>query len=75
MSMNTQAVAVVNEAFARRNLGGASPIGEQNKGIHGHRENGKFVDDCVPGARIRRGCVSFTGLLLVKGTAEGTRPR
>jgi putative ABC transport system permease protein len=46
--VHTQAVAVVNEAFAKRNLGGANPIGEQIKGIHGHMENGKFVDDNVP---------------------------
>jgi putative ABC transport system permease protein len=45
--MNTQAVAVVNEAFAKRNLGGASPIGEQIKGFHGHRENGKYVPDLI----------------------------
>jgi putative ABC transport system permease protein len=45
--MNTQPVGVVNEAFARRNLGGASPIGEQIKGLHGHREGNTFVDDYV----------------------------
>ena len=38
------AVGVVNEAFAKRSLGGASPIGEQIKSLHGHIENGKFVD-------------------------------
>jgi putative ABC transport system permease protein len=46
--MNAQRVAVVNEAFARRNLGGASALGEQLKGISGHRENGKFIEDLVP---------------------------
>ena len=46
--MNVQRVAVANEAFAKRNLGGASPIGEQLKGFGGHRENGKFVEDYVP---------------------------
>jgi putative ABC transport system permease protein len=45
--MQTQPVGVVNEAFARRNLGGASPIGEQIKGVHGHREGDKFVADYV----------------------------
>ena len=45
--MNTQPVAVVNEAFARRNLGGASPIGEQIKGFHSHRENGKNIADLI----------------------------
>ena len=45
--MSTQPVGVVNEAFARRNLGGASPIGEQIKGLHGRREGNKFVDDYV----------------------------
>jgi putative ABC transport system permease protein len=45
--IHTQPVGVVNEAFARRNLGGASPIGEQIKGLHGHREGNKFVDDYV----------------------------
>ena len=44
---HSQPVGVVNEAFAKRNLGGASPIGEQIKGVHGHREDGKFVDDYV----------------------------
>ena len=44
---NTQPVAVVNEAFAKRNLGGANPIGEQIKGFHGHRENGKYVPDLI----------------------------
>jgi putative ABC transport system permease protein len=45
--MNTQPVAVVNEAFAKRNLGGKSPIGEQIKGFHGHLENGKYVGDLI----------------------------
>ena len=45
--MNTQPVAVVNEAFARRNLGGKSPINEQIKGFHGHVEHGKFVGDLI----------------------------
>jgi predicted permease len=45
--VHTQPVGVVNEAFARRNLGGASPIGEQIKGLHGHRDGNKFVDDYV----------------------------
>jgi len=45
--MHTQPVGVVNEAFAKRNLGGASPIGEQIKGLHGHREGNTFVDDYV----------------------------
>lgn len=45
--MNTQPVAVVNDAFAKRNLGGASPIGEQIKGFHGHLENGKYVGDLI----------------------------
>jgi putative ABC transport system permease protein len=45
--IHTQPVGVVNEAFAKRNLGGASPIGEQILGLHGHSENGKFVDDYV----------------------------
>jgi putative ABC transport system permease protein len=45
--MHTQIVGVVNEAFAKRNLGGASPIGEQIKGVHAHREGDKFVDDYV----------------------------
>ena len=45
--MHTQPVGVVNEAFAKRNLGGASPIGEQIKSLHGHVEAGKFVDDYV----------------------------
>jgi putative ABC transport system permease protein len=40
-------VAVVNQAFARRNLGGASPIGERVKGLHGHVEGGRFVPDEV----------------------------
>jgi putative ABC transport system permease protein len=45
--MSTQPVAVVNEAFAKRTLGGASPIGEEIKGIHSHVENGKVVKDVV----------------------------
>ncbi len=45
--MHTEIVGVVNEAFAKRNLGGASPIGEQIKGVHAHREGDKFVDDYV----------------------------
>src|SRR3954468_4958919 len=45
--IHTQPVGVVNEAFARRNLGGANPIGEQIKGLHGHREGTTFVDDYV----------------------------
>ncbi|HEY2431615.1 MAG TPA: ADOP family duplicated permease [Vicinamibacterales bacterium] len=44
---HSQIIGVVNEAFARRNLGGASPIGEQIKGLHGHREGNGFVDDYV----------------------------
>jgi hypothetical protein len=44
---HTQPVGVVNEAFARRNLGGASPIGEQIRRLHGHRDGNKFVDDYV----------------------------
>ena len=43
-----QAVVMVNEAFAKRNFGAASPIGERIKSLHGHTENGKFVDDLVP---------------------------
>ena len=46
--MNAQPVAVVNEAFAKRNLGGASAIGEQIKGMSSHIENGKRVEDLVP---------------------------
>jgi putative ABC transport system permease protein len=46
--MTAQAVAVVNEAFAKRNFGGASAIGEQFTGMRGHRDNGKFIDDPVP---------------------------
>lgn len=46
-NVHTQPVGVVNEAFAKRNLGGASPIGELIKGVHGHREGDKFVDDYV----------------------------
>lgn len=45
--MRAQAVGVVNESFVKRNLGGASPIGEQIKGLHGHREGDKFVDEYV----------------------------
>ncbi len=45
--VHTQPVGVVNEAFARRNLGGASPIGEQIKGLHGHRDGNRFIDDYV----------------------------
>jgi putative ABC transport system permease protein len=45
--IHAQAIAVANEAFARRNLGGASPVGEQIKSMRGHMENGKFVDDFV----------------------------
>ncbi len=45
--LHSEIVGVVNEAFARRNLGGASPIGEQIKGLHGHRDGDKFVDDYV----------------------------
>lgn len=45
--VHTQPVGVVNEAFAKRNLGGASPIGEQIKGLHGHRDGNRFVDDYV----------------------------
>jgi putative ABC transport system permease protein len=43
----TQPVGVVNESFAKRNLGGASPIGEQIKSLKRHIENGKVVDDYV----------------------------
>lgn len=47
--INAQPVAVVNEAFAKRNLGGASAIGEQFTGMRGHRDaNGKVTDDLVP---------------------------
>lgn len=46
-AIHTQPVGVVNEAFVKRNLGGASPIGEQIKSLHGHVEAGKFVDDYV----------------------------
>jgi putative ABC transport system permease protein len=46
--MNAQPVAVVNEAFALRNLGGASPLGEQFTKMRGHNENGKYIDDLVP---------------------------
>ena len=46
-AVHTQPVGVVNETFARRNLGGASPIGELIKGLHGHREGTKFIDDYV----------------------------
>ncbi len=45
--MNAQPVAVVNEAFARLNLGGASAMGEQIKGMRSHMENGKPVEDLV----------------------------
>jgi putative ABC transport system permease protein len=45
--IHTQPVGVVNRAFGTRNLGGASPIGEQIRGLHGHPVNGKFVDDYV----------------------------
>jgi len=43
----SQPVAVVNEAFVKRNLAGASPLGEQIKGFRGHMEHGTFVDDYV----------------------------
>src|SRR5262249_44277713 len=46
--MRSQYIGVVNQAFARLNLGAASPIGEQIKGLRGHRgENGQFVDDYI----------------------------
>ena len=45
--MHSQYVGVVNQAFARLNLGGASPIGEQIRGLRGHMENGKRVDDYI----------------------------
>lgn len=59
--MNTQPVAVVNEAFAKRNLGGASPIGEQIKGFHGHLENGKYVADLIQVVGVVRD-VKYTAL-------------
>lgn len=46
--LHSQPVVMVNEAFARRNFGTASVIGEQIKSLHGHMENGKFVDDLPP---------------------------
>jgi putative ABC transport system permease protein len=46
--IHSQPVVMVNEAFAKRNFGSASPIGERIKSLHGHMENGKFVDDLVP---------------------------
>jgi hypothetical protein len=46
--IHSQPVVMVNEAFAKRNFGAASPIGERIKSLHGHMENGKFVDDLVP---------------------------
>jgi len=45
--IHTQIVGVVNEAFAKRNLGGASPIREEIKGVHAHREGDEVVDDLV----------------------------
>jgi putative ABC transport system permease protein len=42
-----QGIAVANQAFGRRNLGGASPIGEQIKGMRSRFENGKYVPDLV----------------------------
>jgi predicted permease len=47
-TLQTRAIGVVNEAFATRNLGGASPIGEQIKNFGGHLENGKYVPDQAP---------------------------
>jgi putative ABC transport system permease protein len=41
----SQPVAVVNEAFVKRNLAGANPLGERVKSLHGHIENGTFVPD------------------------------
>jgi hypothetical protein len=43
-----QAIVMVNEAFAKRNFGNASAVGERIKSLKGHMENGKFVDDLVP---------------------------
>jgi predicted permease len=45
--MHSQLVGVVNQAFARLNLGGASPLGEQIRGLRGHMENGKRVEDYI----------------------------
>ena len=45
--LNTQPVAIVNQAFVARNLGGADALGERVKGLHGHQVNGKFVPDDV----------------------------
>lgn len=62
----TAPVVVVNQAFVRRNLGGASAVGERLLSLKGHPENGRFVFDPV----LVVGVVSDVRYAALTGQAE-----